>query len=350
MVNKLQKSHLLIWILYTTYYIISYTVIYKKTLNFLLISNVTFINFTFALTFYVCILYTFPKYLLVKKYFKVVLVSALTVLFCVFIRIFTFKYLFPILFIDAEKQEINQQQILIAFWNTQIYVFYALGYNFAQRVIQQQIEIGKQKDQNALLAQDKALSNYQFLRSQVNPHFLFNTLNLVYNEVRKVSPETSDIVIKFADMMRYSTSKAMQQDEVGLQGEIQFLEDYLDIQKRRFGKNFHFDYQLEGNVYSQRIVPMVLFTFVENAMKHGLFDDPEFPLFIRGNLFKDRFTFLIHNRKTPSPNGFDAGETGISIITLKKRLDAVYKNGGYSLDIEDLEDEFIVNFKVNFKK
>lgn len=348
--NKLQKSHLLIWVLYTTYYIISYTVIYGKTLNFLLVFNVAFINFTFALTFYSCILYIFPKYLTIKKYFQVIVLSILTVLFCVLIRIFTFKYLFPILFVDAEKQEINQQQILIAFWNTQIYVFYALGYSFAQRVIQQQIEIGKEKDRNALLAQEKAQSEFQFLRSQVNPHFMFNTLNMIYNEVRKVNTEVSEIIIQFAGMMRYTTSKTMQQDEVDLQGEIQFVEDFLEIQKRRFKDNLYVDYKLDGDIRSERIVPILLFTFVENAVKHGCYEDPDFPLFIRGNLFKDRFTFLVHNRKNPEPNGFDTGDTGISIINLRKRLDSVYINGGYSLDIEDLEEEFIVNFKINFKE
>jgi two-component system, LytTR family, sensor kinase len=142
----------------------------------------------------------------------------------------------------------------------------------------------------------------------------------------------------------------MQQDEVDLQGEIQFVEDFLEIQKRRFKDNLQVDYKIEGDIRSERIVPMVLFTFVENAVKHGCYEDPDFPLFIRGNLFKDRFTFLVHNRKNPEPHGFDKGDTGISIINLRKRLDSVYKNGGYSLDIEDLEDEFIVNFKVNFKE
>jgi LytS/YehU family sensor histidine kinase len=230
------------------------------------------------------------------------------------------------------------------------FTIYAIGYHFAQRVIQQQIEIGKQKDRNALLAQEKAQSEFQFLRSQVNPHFMFNTLNMVYNEVRKVNPEMSEIVIQFANMMRYATSKAMQQDEVNLQGEFEFVENFLEIQKRRFKDNLHYDYKIEGDIRSQRIVPMVLFTVVENAVKHGSYEDPDFPLIVRGNIFHDRFTFLVHNRKNPEPSGFDTGETGISIINIRKRLESVYKNGGYSLDIEDLEDEFIVNFKIDFKE
>ena len=348
--SKIQKTHLTIWVIYTIYYLIAYTAIYGKNFDFLLVVNGVFINITFAITFYGCLLLIFPKYLEDKKYLSLIVGSLMFVFFSTVLRIFTFKYLFPILFYNAEKVEFNYGTFAINFWNTQIYVFYALGYSFAQRVIQQQIEIGKQKDQNALLAHEKAQSEFQFLRSQVNPHFMFNTLNLIYSEVRKVNADMSEVLIQFADMMRYSTSKTMQQDEVNLQGEVQFVEDYLEIQKKRFKANLQIDYKLDGEIRSQRIVPMVLFTFVENAIKHGLYDDSEFPLLIRGSLFMDRFTFLVHNRKNPTPNGFDAGDTGISIINLKKRLDAVYTSDRYSLDIEDLEDEFIVNFKVNFKE
>lgn len=348
--NKIQKTHLTIWILYTFYYLFAYTVIYGAKFNALLVVNIVFINFTFAITFYGFLLFVFPKYLENRKYFLLIIGSFSLVFFSAIVRILTFKYIFPIIFSNADKQELNYSELVINFWNTQIYVFYALGYNFAQRVIQQQIEIGKEKDRNALLAQEKAQSEFQFLRSQVNPHFMFNTLNMIYNEVRKVNPEMSEIVIQFAGMMRYATGKSMQQDEVNLEGEVQFVEDYLEIQKRRFKDSLQLDYNIEGDNRTQRIVPMVLFTFVENAIKHGLYEDPDFPLFIRGNLFKDRFTFLVHNRKNPSPSGFDAGDTGISIVNLRKRLDSVYKNGGYSLVIEDLEDEFIVNFNINFKE
>jgi two-component system, LytTR family, sensor kinase len=348
--NKTQKIHLTIWIIYTVYYLIAYSVIYGRTFDTLLVVNVSFINITFAIAFYGCLLYIFPKYLENKKYIALIIGSLSFVFFSATFRILSFKYVFPIMFSNAEKQELNYSEFAINFWNTQIYVFYALGYNFAQRVIHQQIEIGKQKDINAHLAQEKAQSEFQFLRSQVNPHFMFNTLNMVYNEVRKVNAEMSEVVIQFAGMMRYATSKAMQQDEVNLQGEFQFVEDYLDIQKRRFKDSLQLDCKIEGDIRSQRIVPMVLFTFVENAIKHGFYEDPDFPLLIRGNVFYDRFTFLVHNRKNPEPSGFDTGETGISITNLRKRLEAVYKNGGYSLEIEDLEDEYIVNFKINFNE
>ena len=348
--NKIQKTHLTIWIIYTVYYLIAYTVIYGRTFDTLLVVNVAFINFTFAIAFYGCLLLVFPKYLESKKYLALIVYSFIFVFFSALFRILCFKYVFPIIFSNAEQQQLSFGEFVINFWNTQIYVFYALGYSFAQKVIKQQIQIGKEKDRNALLEKEKAQAEYTFLRSQVNPHFLFNTLNMIYDGVRKVNGELGDTLIQFADIMRYATSKGMLQDEVGLKEDLQFIDDFLSIQKKRFKNALLIDYKVEGDIQSQRIVPMVLFTFVENAVKHGLNDNPEFPLIIRASLIKDRFTYVVHNCKNLEPNGIDAGETGISIESIKKRLDAVYKNGGYSLTIDDLADEFIVNFVVNFKE
>ena len=349
--DKTFKIHVLIWAIYTFYYAFLVKLFYHIPVTEGFISRVFLYRFGEIALFYANINLVFSRF----TNFKKALSSIVIFLFClIFFLVYFYSleyYIFPFLKISVTKSvPIFDQFISGSILQASTFIIYALGYSFAQRVIQQQIEIGKQKDQNALLAHEKAQSEFQFLRSQVNPHFMFNTLNLIYSEVRKVNADMSEVLIQFADMMRYSTSKTMQQDEVNLQGEVQFVEDYLEIQKKRFKANLQIDYKLDGEIRSQRIVPMVLFTFVENAIKHGLYDDSEFPLLIRGSLFMDRFTFLVHNRKNPTPNGFDAGDTGISIINLKKRLEAVYENGGYSLEIEDLEDEFIVNFKMNFKE
>lgn len=349
--GKIVKIHILVWIIYTIYYSSLLKFFFDIPISFGFVGQTLLHRIGDILLFYF-IVYSFSiKEIHYKNIHSLLIIFIIGIIGYIFYTYLIEFYLFNFLSLNSLNDvPILSKIIPKSILQASTFIFYALGYSFAQKVIKQQIEIGKQKDQNALLAQEKAQSEFQFLRSQVNPHFMFNTLNMIYNEVRKVNSEMSEIVIQFAEMMRYSTSKAMQQDEVNLQGEIQFVEDFLEIQKRRFKDNLQLDYNIEGEIGSQRIVPMVLFTFVENAIKHGLYDDSDFPLFIRGNLFMDRFTFLVHNRKNLTPNGFDTGDTGISIVNLKKRLDSVYKNGGYSLDIEDLEDEFIVNFIVNFKE
>ena len=248
---------------------------------------------------------------------------------------------------------------------------FALGYYFAQRVILQQreiaqrdiviaqqdrdialkdLQIAEEKTKNAILEKDKAQAEMAFLRSQINPHFMFNTLNMIYSKVRKANSEAGDIVIEFASMMRYATSTKLQENEVDVRGELDFVKEYINLHKLRFDNKVYIDYDEEGYVLSHRIVPMVLITLVENGIKHGLIDDPNFPLIIRVSLIDEVFSFMVHNLKNPKPHGFDKGSTGIGIVNIEKRLAAVYENGGYSLEKEETEGDYIVTFTVNFNE
>ena len=349
--DKTFKIHLIIWIVYTIYYASLVKLFYHIPLTEAFILRILFYRIGEIALFYANAKLVFGKFTSLKK------ITSLSIIFLISLLLFlSYFYLLEFyVFLHFKISTTNSAPIFDHFISgstlqASTFIIYALGYSFAQRVIQQQIEIGKEKERNALLEKEKSQTEYKFLRSQINPHFMFNTLNLIYGGVSKVDGELGDLLIQYADMMRYSTGKTMQQDEVGLREELQFVDDFLSIQKRRFRDTLLIDYKIEGNVQSERIVPMVLFTFIENAVKHGQNDNPEFPLIIRASLVKDRFSYTVHNQKDPKPHGFDKGETGISLVSLRKRLDAVYKNGGYSLTIEDLADEFVVNFVVNFKE
>jgi two-component system, LytTR family, sensor kinase len=351
LLSKTFKIHATVWIVYTFYYAFLVKLFYHTPITEGFILRVLFYRFGEIALFYANVNLVFNKFTSYKKITSLLAIFLICLLcFLSYFYLLDFYIFFYFKISPTNSAPIFEQFISGSILQASNFIIYALGYSFAQRVIQQQIEIGKEKDRNALLEKEKAQAEYTFLRSQINPHFLFNTLNMIYDNVRKVSGGVGDTIIQFADMMRYATSKTMQQDEVGLKEELQFVDDFLDIQKKRFKDALLIDYTKEGNVQSQRIVPMVLFTFVENAIKHGQNDDPEFPLFIRMSLIKERFTFTVHNRKHIKPHGFDSGDTGISLVSLRKRLDAVYKNGGYSLTVDNLEEEFIVNFIVNFNE
>ena len=349
--NKIFKIHLLIWIAYTLYYSSLVKLFFGIPLDTAFIGQTILHRLGDILLFYFSTNVVFSKSdKPIGIHIKIPLFFIGAVGYIGYTYLLEF-HIFQLLKINLPNDiPVLSKIIPRSTLQASTFIIYALGYSFAQRVIQQQIEIGKEKERNALLETEKSQTEYKFLRSQINPHFMFNTLNLIYGGVSKVDGELGDLLIQYADMMRYSTGKTMQQDEVGLKEELQFVDDFLSIQKRRFRDTLLIDYKIEGNVQSERIVPMVLFTFIENAVKHGQNDNPEFPLIIRASLVKDRFSYTVHNQKDPKPHGFDKGETGISLISLRKRLDAVYKNGGYSLTIEDLADEFIVSFVVNFKE
>ncbi|MEA5457985.1 histidine kinase [Arcicella sp. LKC2W] len=268
-------------------------------------------------------------------------------------------------------KDINLGKLIsLGVFNASNFLIFALGYYFAQRTIQQQkdiaerdveianqktdiakkeLELAEEREKNAILAKEKAQAEMAFLRSQINPHFMFNTLNMIYSKVRAASKEAGDIVIEFADMMRYATSTKLQENEVDLRGELDFVQQYLSLHKQRNQQNAHIDYDEEGYFSSHRVVPMVLITLVENGIKHGLIDDPNFPLKIRASLIDDVFVFIVHNLKNGhSDQIMDKGNTGIGIKNIIKRLDAVYKSDCYSLDSEDGEEDYIVTFTVDF--
>lgn len=349
--NKTFKLHLLIWTIYTVYYSSLLKFFFGVPLSVSFIGQTILHRIGDILLFYFIVYSFVSKEINIKNISSFISIFLIGILGYIFYTYLIEFYVFNFLQLSSSNDmPILSKIISKSILQASTFIIYALGYSFAQRVIQQQIEIGKEKDRNALLEKEKAQAEYTFLRSQVNPHFLFNTLNMIYNHVQQINVDLGDTLIQFSDMMRYSTSKTMQQDEVGLKEELQFVDDFLAIQKKRFRDALLIDYKIEGNIQSQRIVPMVLFTFIENAVKHGQNDNSEFPLIIRANLVKDRFSYTIHNQKDPKPHGFDKGETGISLVSIRKRLDAIYRNGGYSLTIEDLADEFVVNFVVNFKE
>ena len=349
--NKVIKIHILVWIIYTVYYSSLLKFFFNIPISTGFIGQTILHRIGDILIFYYIIYFFSIKEIHLKNLYLLFLVFITGIFGYIFYTYFIEFYAFKFLRLNSPNDEpILGKIIPKSILQASTFIIYALGYSFAQRVIQQQIEIGKEKDRNALLEKEKAIGEYTFLRSQVNPHFLFNTLAMIYEGVRKVDEDLGDTIIQFSDIMRYATSKNMQKEELGLREELQFVDDFLEIQKKRFRNALLIDYVKEGNVQSQRIVPIVLFTLIENAIKHGMNDDPEFPLIIRSSLIKDRFTYTVHNQKNPKPHGFDKGETGICLVSLRKRLDAVYKNGGYSLTIDDLADEFIVNFIVNFKE
>ncbi len=190
-----------------------------------------------------------------------------------------------------------------------------------------------------------------FLRAQINPHFLFNTLNLIYGKILTSSKHIAgEMILEFSAMMQYATSTKMQEDRVDLSGEIFFVKRYLKMFKERNQQNAHIDYEEEGYMDSHRIVPMVLITIIENALKHGLVDDPNHPLVVRVSLIDDFFVFMVSNLKNHKPDDIKGkGNTGVGIVNIIKRLNAVYKNGGFTLECENLKDDYVVTFTVNYK-
>jgi two-component system LytT family sensor kinase len=185
------------------------------------------------------------------------------------------------------------------------------------------------------LENQRLSAELSFLKSQINPHFLFNSLNSIYSLAYQRSETTPDAILKLSEIMRYMLYEC-NDNKVSLTKELQYLQNYIDLQKIRFGKQAYIDFKISGDVNEQEIVPLLLIAFIENAFKHGIVNDPEARIQILIDYNFTNLHFYIRNKKHNN-NRDNTG--GIGLINVKRRLDLLYP-GKYKLDIIDSADTY----------
>jgi two-component system LytT family sensor kinase len=144
-------------------------------------------------------------------------------------------------------------------------LFPVVGIAIALKAYHQHIE-WREREKN--LVNEKLKSEINFLKAQINPHFLFNTLNNIYALARKQSPKTPDAVLKLSKLLRFMLYDA-HKDRILLSDEIRLIEDYIELQKLRYTERLDVKLTCTSDDNSQQIAPLLLIHFVENAFKHG---------------------------------------------------------------------------------
>lgn len=182
------------------------------------------------------------------------------------------------------------------------------------------------------------------LKSQINPHFLFNTLNNIYATAIEASPRAADMVDKLAEMMRY-TMRETQKDFVLLEDEVNYIENYIELQKIRLDRRVTLEYVFSGDYSTYQIAPMMLIPFIENAFKHGVNSEQKSHIKIKIDMKGTELHFEISNRKVDIQN--DTSEnSGLGISNTRHRLDLIYPSK-HLLSISETEKEFKVSLHIN---
>jgi len=221
------------------------------------------------------------------------------------------------------------------------FILLSFGYWFARDALR--LEKQKSRQEHELRVAEKNLmeANLAFLKNQINPHFLFNSLNFLYAQVYPHSEETAKGILLLSDIMRYAL-KEEDNGKVMLEKEVQHLHNYIAINQLRFSNKLQIRFEIVGSVQFMMILPLVLITFVENCFKHGELSDPENPLTIRIKTANNQLLFHTRNKKR---NGPKEKSTGIGIINTQRRLDMVYKER-YSLEVNDEQDYYTCNLTI----
>lgn len=194
------------------------------------------------------------------------------------------------------------------------------------------------------IEKEKLSAQLSSLKSQINPHFLFNTLNNIYATAIDKSPETADMIERLSGMMRY-TMKDTQNDFVPLEEEINYIDNFIELQKLRLDNKIKFEYYTEGEFAGLQIAPMLLIPFIENAFKYGVNPEKDSNIKINIKVSESELHFLVSNNKVKVQCGL-IEQNGLGIENTKHRLTLIYPDK-HLLTINETENDFIVSLHIN---
>lgn len=241
------------------------------------------------------------------------------------------------------------------------YSLYSLGFFFAIRAVKKEKALRRLADANmGLLIANKNLelekenlekrrlqTEAAFLRSQINPHFLQNTLSFLYAKTRPYSEELSEGVLLLSDIMRYSLEATTDPDDTApLMDEIQHLKNLVALQQLRYEGGLQVLFEVEGPVETITIPPLTLVTLAENAFKYGELRDPQHPVRIQLKYLEQEGSlhYLVSNKKS---NRIVTLSHGIGQGNVSSRLELKYGRN-FQFDIADEEGFYAVSLVINY--
>lgn len=197
------------------------------------------------------------------------------------------------------------------------------------------------------IEKEKLESELKFLKAQIHPHFLFNTLNNLYALTLENSKEASDIVIKLSGLLDYMLYHS-RSENVPLQKEIDILHSYIDLEKIRYGDRLDLSFKITGNTQSIKIAPLILLPFIENAFKHGAsIDRGKSTICINLTIENKSIVFSVEN-STPEiyPSQDIKNEEGIGLKNIRRQLKLLYPDS-HMLNIEKANKSFKIELSLN---
>jgi hypothetical protein len=293
----------------------------------------------FAIVVYVNLLYLFPAYLKKGQYWTYLLLLTGTALLFTPLKL-VLKYLL------FDKTTGMRQDILDNLSAYFLSMFLVAGLSTVGKIMVDWIVANRKKEK---VENESMQSELRFLKSQINPHFLFNTLNSLYALTLKKDDKAPDIVIKLSEMMRYMLYEC-NEPRVPLRKEINYLQNYLDLERLRQRKGINIELKVNGHVTDQMIAPLMLIPFLENSFKHGINANIKDGFVIATLNVEPRSVYLVlENSKgsvMPSQVHGNRPSGGIGLVNVRRRLDLLYKDR-YELNIRESPSTYAVHLDLD---
>lgn len=223
--------------------------------------------------------------------------------------------------------------------------FFVLMITFA--IVLVKIYFIKDNDTQELIKKNLE-SELNFLKNQINPHFLFNSLNSIYFLIPKNPKQAAEVLLKFSDMLSHQLYEG-NKDFISLENEIKYLEDYIELEKVRQGDRVNINWSVDGQVNGQQIAPMIFLTFLENAFKHGQLSS-ESTYNIEGKIEagKKSVRFELKNDAGANAQPLE-NDRGVGLENTKRRLELLYPNK-HRLNINKSDNSFAVDLTLEINE
>lgn len=289
---------------------------------------------------YFNLLYLIPEYLSKKKIFRYLILLLLSLVIATPIRTF-------LLYIKFRNYPELQMEVLESQFEQYIFSLIIVSASTILKIVSDWLR--QQREMRDLRTQTMQ-SELSFLRSQINPHFLFNTLNSLYALSLKKDDKAPDIVLQLSDMMRYMLYES-NEEKVPIEKEIGYMKNYLELEKLRHGPNVKIEFALGGDFSDLKIRPLLFLPFIENCFKHGVNKSLDLSYVIMKLEADDsKIEFSIKNNKPADDLKTDFDEVGgIGLQNIRRRLKLLYP-GRHHLEIRETDEEFIVNLTLLHKQ
>lgn len=292
-------------------------------------------------TTYFTIHITFGKYFLHKKrlHFIVSLLTSL-VISGIIRRVFLYTYIYPLLYPSRLSEPLYYlPKIMIG--AVQVHLIAGVGALIYL--------LGKWKEQqhfSDILVKEKMAAELQLLKSQVQPHFIFNTLNNIYMLSLKGSTQTSDMIYRLSSLLSYMLYDS-KEDVISIEKEVDYIKNYINLEKIRYGERLDVQLNIYKNVKNVTLPPLLFLPLVENAFKHGVSKQVNDSwIHIDISLKQGLLIFKIENSCSDNIELLKEFGHGLGLDNLKKRLNILY-NGKYELKTMKEDDTFLAVLKLD---
>jgi LytS/YehU family sensor histidine kinase len=292
-------------------------------------SEVVFRNVILAIVIYSNLLWIIPSYFDKTRFAEGILLTLLSLVFYIAIKNAHDVYLYGyVLNVEGQRNYFHN-----TFYNLSIVVFYlcfSVTLHLSKQWYLQRQHIRK-------IELEKLNTELEYLKAQINPHFLFNSINTIFFQIDRKNTQARETLSRFSEMLRYQLYEC-NGHMIPVEKEVEYLRNYVELQRLRKDENYEIEFHCEEGVKNFTVAPLLLIPFVENAFKYiSHFPDKPNRLAIALKYSKGNFEFEVFNTKDGFAKGGEAG--GIGLKNVSRRLDLLYPNQ-HTLTIDPGNDYF----------